>query len=402
MPYRILMFLVSVTLLTFSTIQAQENPRLTVAWIENGDVFVWQTGDTAPTRYTSGGTFQQPVISSDGQYIAFSSYLPNSLWVVTPTDPNPTEIVPNKALAPSNPENIHIGSLERGASGTFYFHTYLPVSRNNLQSADLWIADAAAKTYRQILPSGQAGSFSTSPDGQHIAILQPGTFNTADATISLIDPQGDNRLDVLSFPAVSTAADYNFYPQINWLARGSSLNVATPDKDLVYHDDTALTTLWQINADGTKTQRGTVQASFFGLPQWSSDGKYLAYLRHKGDITTNQFEMVIANGDGSSPAVYASGSAGNIGLPQWLPDSDQFIYGQGEPGDYWLGQIGRPPQQIPTKIFAPQFVGASTYVFATAPGDAFDLRFAHLGETTSTFIATVHNPVPIFDAVSVP
>jgi hypothetical protein len=401
MPYRILMFLVYVTLLTFSNIQAQDTSHLTVTWIENGDVLVWRTGDAAPSRYTSGSALQS-VLSSDGQYIAFYSPAPSSLWLITPTDPNPIEIVPNKALASSDTQYLHIGNLQRGANNTFYFNTYLQPSHITMQTGDLWMVDAAAKSYKQILSSGQAGSFSVSPDGQHIAIMQSGAYNTAEGKISLVDQKGESRIDVLSFPAVSTASDYDFYPQINWLQDSSGLDVAIPDKDLVYHDDTALTSLWQISSDGAKTQRGMVQASFFGLPQWSSDGKYLAYLRHKGDITTNQFEMIIAGGDGSNPAVYASGRAGNIGLPQWLPDSDQFIYAQGEPGDYWLGQIGQPPQQFPTKIFAPQFVDANTYVFATASGDAFDLRFANLGETTSTLIATVHNTVPVFNAVSVP
>ncbi len=401
MPYRILMFLVCMTLLTFSNIQAQDNPRIAVTWVENGDVYVWRTADATPTRYTSGKALQ-PVLSSDGQYIAFSSPAPSSLWLITPGTPNPIEVVPNKVLASSDTQYLHIGSLQRGANTTFYFNTYLQPSRITLQTGDLWMIDASAKSYKQILPSGQAGSFSVSQDSQHIAIIQSGAYNTVDGKISLVDPKGENRLDALSFPAVSTASDYDFYPQMNWLQSSSGLNVAIPDKDLVYHDDTALTSLWQISSDGTKTQRGTVQASFFGLPQWSSDGKYLAYLRHKGDITTNQFELVIASGDGSGPVVYASGSAGNIGLPQWLPDGDQFIYGQGEPGDHWLGQIGHPPQQLPAKLFSPRFVDANTYVFATASGDVFDLRYAHLGETSSTLIATVHNTVPVFDAVVLP
>jgi hypothetical protein len=111
---------------------------------------------------------------------------------------------------------------------------------------------------------------------------------------------------------------------------------------------------------------------------------------------------MIASGDGSDPIRYASGTAGTIGIPQWLPNSDQFIYSQGEPGDYWLGQAGKPAQALPGKIFNPRFVDSSTYVFTTATGNTFDLRYAHLGDSSSTLIATVHSAISIFDAIAVP
>jgi hypothetical protein len=214
-----------------------------------------------------------------------------------------------------------------------------------------------------------------------------------------VDINGQNHLDVLNFPAVGTASDYNFYPQLFWEADNSAFNLAVPDKDLVYRDDSALTTLWRITVDGTKTQRGTLQATFFGLPQWSYDGTQIIYLHRKGDITTNQFELMLASGDGSKPVVYATDSAGAIGLPQWLPNSHQFIYSQGEPGDYWLGELGQPPRALPEKIFNPRFVDSTTYVFSNSTSE---LRYAHLGDATSTLIATIHNATLIFDAILAP
>ncbi len=401
MPYRILLILSSLLVFATSTLHAENNSRLVVAWVEGGDLYVWQTGSDTPTKY-AGVHALEPHISPDGQYIAYTTPAPASLWLIRPTDPTPIEIVPNAALSPSDPQFLHIGNLQWAPNNRLYFNTYIQPSRIILQSNDLWLVDATTRTYKQLLPSPQAGRFTLSPDGNHIAIIQPGAYNTTDGTITLVGGNGQNRLTLLNYPAVSTASDYDFIPPPFWESDSNALNIAVPDKDLVYNDDTALVTLWHLAIDGTKTQRGTLQASFFGLPQWSDDGAHLAYLRHKGDITTNEFEMMIASGDGTNPVVYASGTAGNIGVPQWLPHSNQFIFPQGVSGDYWLGQPDQPPQQLPNATFYPYFVDASTYLYATATGDTFELRYAQLGASTSTLIATVHNAIPIFDARQIP
>ncbi len=403
MPYRILTLFVCVVLLATSSIHAEDQNQLVVTWLENNSVMIWHSGDSTPTAYAVpenvAGNVRQLLISSDGQYVSLNAAYPGSLWLATPTDADMLEAVPNEALPAENAKTIRIGNLQRGANATFYFNTYDQPSHYNFQHNDLWLVDPIGRNYTQLLPSPQAGLFTLSPDNQQIAIVQAGGYNKTEGNIGLVNKSGQNRQDILTFTAVSTASDYDFYPQVFWEADSTAFNVAIPDKDLIYNDDTALTTLWHIVSDGTKTQNGSLQATFFGLPQWSDDGSHLLYLHRVGDITANQFELMIANGDGSNPTVYAKGDAGNIGMPQWLPKSDQFIYSQGEPGDYWLGQIGQAPQQIPGKLLNPRFVDSTTYVFANPAGE---LRYAHLGSGDSTLIAAVNNPSPIFDALLLP
>lgn len=402
MPYRVLTFLVCIALLLSSSAHAEDNNHLVVAWLEKDNVMVWRTGDSAPTAHrvpeAIAGNISQILLSSDGQYAAVNVINPGSLWLAAPANPDLIEAVPNQALLTTDdPKYIRIENLQRGANNSFYFNTANHPSHYTIQNKDLWSVDAASLTFKLLIPPQEAGVFSISPDQQHIAIVQAGTYGAVDGKIILTNQDGENRQEIMTFSAISSGSDNDFYPQINWQADSSAFNIAIPHKDLIYNDNTAPTTLWHVTVDGTKTQLGTVQASFFGLPQWSPSGRNLLYMRHKGGISSNQFELV------DMPEVYATGEAGNLGTPQWLPasDSDLFIYQQGEPGDYWLGMPTQPAVPFHDKLFAPKFVDAARYVYATAPGDTFELRYANLSSPDSTLMATVHGAV-VFDALIVP
>lgn len=78
MPYRILMVFSTLHCSYFHPYRLKLLRILVVAWIENGDLVVWRTGDVAPTRYPSTQALQ-PLISSTGEYIAFYTAAPSSL-----------------------------------------------------------------------------------------------------------------------------------------------------------------------------------------------------------------------------------------------------------------------------------------------------------------------------------
>lgn len=397
MPYRILRLLIF-CLFTVKVVLAQTVPNLVVAWVDNGDVWVWRTATGESTQYTSGGA-AQTFISPDGRYIAFTSDSPSGLWLITPDNTAPIEVVPASALMQNSQENVGVREVQWGANNTLYFDTHIVLPSELKRQDDFWSLDATTLMYQQIVPTPQAGVFHISPDGLKVAFAQPGTYDSAEGTIRLVELAGLKELNHFNFPAVSSGASYDFYPSVNWIADSQSVKVGIPQKALVYADASALTTLWQLSSDGTQTQIDTVQASIFGQPKWSDDGAILGYMRHKGDITTNEFDLMIAAGDGKNPIIYASGAAGSFGIPEWLTNSDQFIYPQGAPGEWWIGQPDQPPQKIPNKLYSPHFVDATTYVFGTTNGE---LRYSRLGSTDSVLIAKIRGAVPLFDARLIP
>jgi len=186
--------------------------------------------------------------------------------------------------------------------------------------------------------------------------------------------------------------------------------VAIPDKDAVYNDgaDAPPVALWRLGLDKTREVIGQVPASFFGLPQWSSDTQVLTYVQRLGETTSNQFEIITAGTNGEAATRYAGGSAGAVQPPLWIPGTQRFVFAQGQPGESWLGGPGLTPERLPNAeetMLLPVFAGGSTYVFTTSQGaTTTELRYAQLSEvgSPSTLIAVVSAGFPVYDAVVTP
>jgi hypothetical protein len=415
MPYRILWTIASI-LLSLSVVSAQNGPRLVVAWVEMGDLWVWQEDDTRPSKLVTGDVIT-PYIAPDGGHVAFTrgvNGIAESLWLVANNTTEAVNLTLN--LMPLQGVQPVLSQIGWQDEQFLYFNTALPDQLGLTRQDDLWHVNIVTRKLSQIFPPGQGGDFTFSPDHKHLALVYPGEYGTEDGLISLVTLSNFHRSRALNFPAVSTASNYKFYPQISWdnsvyergeiRWRGTSFFVALPDKDLIYNvAGIPLVQLWNIPLDLLATYMGPpIRASLFGLPGWSASGQYLAYVRQAAAVADNQLELVVTStvSRGTDAVVYASGTTGTLGVPHWLPVSEQFIYPQGEPGDYWLGAPDQPSQRLPEKMYYPHFVDSATYVYATYPGDPYELRYARMGDSNSTVIAIVANPAPVLDALLVP
>src|SRR4051794_2081824 len=102
MPYRILTLFVCIVLLLSSSVHAEDNTHLTVAWLDNNNnIMVWHTGDAAPHSIALNlvaGSAQQILLSPDAQYVIINVNTPGSLWLAASTDTPFINIVPNQVL----------------------------------------------------------------------------------------------------------------------------------------------------------------------------------------------------------------------------------------------------------------------------------------------------------------
>ena len=397
-------------------IESAGQAGLVVAWIDGGNLVVWRTGETLPRRIAAGSAIR-PVLSPDGAHVAFTRGPQGqalALWVAGVDGVAERELAgPDLLDADSDSDQFtrQIGQVAWLDARRVIFNT-LRVPRTpgpgGGKADDLWRADVLTGAAERLLPDGEGGDFSLSPDGTRLALVTPGQYDGDLGLIRLVDIQGQPVAELLRFDAVSTASEYAFYPEPHWLPASSALRIAIPHPDLIYPPTAGQTpptvALWELSLDGTAQTLGTVPATFFGQPTWSADGTWLTYLRQEGDPADNRLTLVLAAGDGSDPLDVVSGSAGSLAPPTW--DAGGFTYTAGQPGEVWRVVPGLPPTRFPAAgeaAYALRWVDARTALYATAPAAPFELRLTSLDAPMLAAIARVEGGAaggyPAFDAV---
>jgi hypothetical protein len=277
------------------------------------------------------------------------------------------------------------------------FNTLLQTATGLQPQHDLWRINIQTGETRPLLEAGEGGSFS--PNLQTVATIYPGTYGEPNGRIRLLDMHTLEWRDALTFTGVSTGTESPFYPEVFWEDDSSALRVALPDKDLIYDDvNGPPTALWLLPVDGDGEQIGSVPASFFGQPRWSSDGTSLTYLQRVGEATSNQFALMVADGNGQNAVQYAMGEAGNIGSPVWVRGEQVFVYAFEAPGTIWIGSVKDAPRLLGENLINLQFVDSRTYFYASNLGNGFELRYARLDEVEMVKFATLHDGLPLYDA----
>lgn len=354
-----------------------------IVWAEGGSLHTWHTGDERPTTLAGDGV-RRVFLAPDGQQIAFTrgaEEQDDSLWSTGVDGRNERQI-------DAQPFLRQVAWID---SQTLAFNTLTVDTLGEVPRDDLHIVNSATGEVTAIEPGGQ---FSVSPGGDHLSLIDPGSYQDQPGRIQAITPTNDAEpATLMEFPAIATGSHYRFYPAVHWLD-ASNARVALPDPDAVYHEfdePTPPVTLWQISVEGTSEQIGSVSASYFGLPQWSADGAAMVYLQRGAD--PNLFSVWVAEGDGSDPTlVHAQETPGDLPLPVWIGDSDRFLYI--DDNAYWIGQPGESPQRwldggemLLTQSFK---IAGSTLVFVALRAESIELRYANLQNDSgeSTLIAS--------------
>ncbi len=381
---------------------SQEASDLVVTWVTADQLFVWREGDDAPRRIDTPTNIFYP--SPDGGHIAIPLWDEDRggiLSIINTTTGDQQQIVMVEKHDDGIP--VYPNDVAWADDSTLYANTIANLDYGSNARDDLYRVNIQTMQSERIFPPREGGRFTISPNGQWIAITYPGTYGNRDGRISVLNAATLDKRDIFSFVGVSTGSEYRFYPTIYWQTDSAAFRVAIPDADLIYDEINKQTELWRMTIDGVTQQIGIIPASFFGQPGWSSDASQITYLRRVGNIEDNQFELIVANGNGENPITYLTAQTGLFEPPQWIPGTTRFGYTFGEPGTYWVGERGQPPHRFPNETesaFSPIFAN-DFMVFSTTPSDGgVELRYIRLGETESNLIADVDAPYPIFKADS--
>lgn len=246
---------------------------------------------------------QQPAISGDGRYVAFSSFASNLI----PGDTNNTTDIFVKDLQTGAIEPISVASDGiQGNSGSFgpsisadgRYVAFVSMASNfylgdSINSWDIFIRDRQTGQTQHI---GSGGNFDEGPsisaDGRHVAFASYGVIDVYD--------RQTGQTHIASVATNGTPADTSSdYPSISWDGRyvaftSVATNLVVGDtngvRDVFVHDlQLGITTRASVASSGAE---GNGQVADIEYPGISSDGRFVAFTSTASNLVTGDFNGV--------------------------------------------------------------------------------------------------------------
>ena len=383
--------------------------ELRVAFVkitEHGsNAWLWTEGEGEAVPLTRDGGVGDVKISDDGEIVAFTRG--DGLWMVRSDgaeNGHPTEereLVSAEdfaAMEGKDPElEVALNRFE-WIPGTHIlaFNTRLATEIGRVLNDDLHLVNADTADTKHplertaLLPPGQGGEFYYSPDGGQAAIVTPGR-------ISLVDADGENRREALTYAPIATASEFQYYARPVWAADSSSLRVAIPPVD-PYAEPPQLTSIWRMHTDGTPASLlNSITAAQVSRPAFSPDLRYVAHLYAERvdpassaypesdllltDLRFDRTETIYPREDDITQITLESGEtithrpmAGEI--YGWAPDAQHLAF------------AAQPDPQLPFQAQIVQLGGDAVPAYGDTDGAVIDVRWVD----TDRYLFLVQSP----------
>jgi len=362
---------------------------LRIAYVKDGEVWYWEEGSAA-IQLTTLGDVVSVYLSSDGLVAAFIrqyDWNNEEIYAVNTdgTNVRPLVTLADFATMKLSPELLSAVPYRIDwAPGT---HTLTFNTRMTLEGPGLFLGngirqvDADTGVISVLMTPGTAGDFYYSPDGSKIAITN------ADF-ISVVNADGTNRLDLLTFPIVITYSEYNYYPRVSWSPDSTFLRGAIPPADPLASPPDP-TTIWHLPADGSPavTLATVPTVPFYqNAVQFSPDTTQIAYFTEVTPGAPPVLDLHMANTDGSGDVVYVSG---DLRFHGWATDGINFIYSFNGHTPR-VGRLGDTPSFIPGISFlgGVSWVDETRFLYTNNPGAGWELWLRELGSPGSMLVST--------------
>jgi hypothetical protein len=291
---------------------------LRVVYIKADNVWLWTEG-TGILQLTSAGGARNPVLSGDGQVVAFIRN--GELWAVNADGTNERQLVSTAYLAglASGGDTAEVKTIVwRPGTHMIYFNTVVvaAIVGYRIPQADLLSidADGSADLVADLESSGSGGEPYFSPDGTIVALSQPDK-------IIYMEVSGAYWNVALTFANVLTYSEWSYYPEIVWLPDSSGVRVVIPAADPL-GDPTQPSTFWNVPVSGTPSILTTFVAApaFASFPYISPDSNVVLYqAENPGGV-----EIHSIRSDGMD-TFYTSYPSGTVEIEGWTPDSVHFM-----------------------------------------------------------------------------
>jgi hypothetical protein len=411
--------------------------ELRVAFVKatelGNNVWLWIEGEAEAVPLTKDGGVGGVKISDDGEIVAFTRG--DGLWMVrvdgvaegSPSEERQLVSAEDFAAVEARDPELEV-ALNRfeWIPGTHIlaFNTRLRMEIGLVLNDDLHLVNADTLQRIALLPPGEGGEFTYSPDGSQIAIVDTGS-------ISLVNTDGSNRRDVFTYTPVATHSEVAYYAQPVWAADSGSLRVVIPAVD-PFAQPSADASVWHIATDGTPARMlRNIPMAHMSWPAFSSDLRYIAHLYLEQSDRAPRAELLITDlelgatityfpktdGDaevtpGDEEAIVYRPMAGEI--YGWAPgpghaDGERLFAFLAQtdpelPSQAQIGQLGGdvvPAYSDAEFVIDVRWVDADRYLFLAQSPKGWDILLGEIGGPV-TGVAGVVGSLPVYDFAAPP
>ncbi|PKN90929.1 MAG: hypothetical protein CVU44_21725 [Chloroflexi bacterium HGW-Chloroflexi-6] len=359
--------------------------NLHIVYARSGNLVLWRESD-APLSLTSSGLDEAPIISDDGQVIAF---LRNGELHSVRADGSGERLLISQAYMDSfrAADVLSVRLLEfdfAPASHEVYFSLLGETEAFPMHLNDLQRVNADSGAINIVLPAGSGGGdWTFSPDRQWLALAQSNQ-------IRVMRPDGTQDRVIFKFKMVSTYSEWFYFPQVVWRNDSVGLYTVIP-ASAILENPSEPTRYFYIPLTGEAAKL----AEFAAAPVWQSfpfispDGIKVAYVRESGG--TQSLHVIDAS---TADRVYTSAPA--LAIRGWNPDSERVIYHADDPLIVNILAFGAAPVRISESgsFSGLQWVSPEKYLFLN--GEELRLRLLPAASTI------IENGVSGYDFALVP
>ena len=208
-------------------------------------------------------------------------------------------------------------------------------NRSNERNGEIYLMNSDGKRLRRLTKHPQYDAVPTwSPDGQKITFVsfrdehrfQVGGMILAE--IYMMNPDGTNPINLTQSPKRADGGS-------SWSPDGKQI-AFTAGEHFKHHAGYRWN-IWVMDADGGNPRKLTNHTAGDGNPDWSPDGKQIAFHSERNRDWEFEFprnlEVYVMNADGTNP-INLTNHPARDGSPDWSPDGKQIAFHSERDGNW--------------------------------------------------------------------
>ena len=330
--------------------------------------------DGGARQLVQGRGINTPQLSPDQKWIAYRTFTDTGMrvWAIR-WEGGDAKLLLDDATLPSKglPEGYTrraIADTRWAPKGSVLIVTLsLVPAPDNPQppKVELWQVNVETGALQFSSELGRAWRPYYSPDGKAYLVLQYGTDDKPEGSLSLFDAKSDKGKTILTFPASVGKNSYD--SQVAWAPDSKTAWVAIPVADYGTPIPPNGTKLYRVSVNGDVKEAGDIDAA---QVNWAPTTAAMAYVRYV-DETLAKNDLYLANADGSQPQLYAAMNQGEF--ISWSPKGDRFIYQDNF--QVFSGAAGQAPRRMAnaTSMSTPRWVSDTQILASHDTGDGWVL-----------------------------